>query len=351
MIASARPGRTAGLLALALGAALVLTGCAADSDAGAPDDTTAPDSTTTPTTAPETPEAFPVTVETVYGELTIDEKPERIIALTGAYLDTLVALDEEPVAFAGSPRANDDFLAGYPWFDGVVNMDNWDPSVSEYYAPVLEAIAAYEPDLILGDGDEWSISEEMYKEISLIAPTYTNPHGYDGWQGVLTDVGALTGKSEQAADVIAEVEAEIADARERLPGLQGASMVTADSREPGSFELGGGAFLLTELGLVPDDELVATENLSLENLDQLDSDVLVFMTFFADNIGDALGREKVEADPRFASLPAVANGTVLWTGAPLVNATADTGPRAISWWLEQIVPQLEESALNTAGQQ
>lgn len=288
---------------------------------------------------------YPVTVDTVYGEITVEDKPERIVAVVGPYIDILGALGEEPVAFVGAPRASGDLVEGYPWLSDLdLDLSGHDLDLlAEGYTPSLEAIAAHEPDLILAQGEEWAVDEEMYAQISEIAPTYTNPHEFGEWAETLRDVAALTGTSDIAPDIIAEVDAEFVSARDRLPGVQGATFVVADVRDQDVI-LGTDRFLFEELGLEPDTELAASESISLESIDEITSDVVEVMAWRSPDVqGD------LEADPRFAELPAVQNETVIFSDESLTTAV-EAGPASIRWWLEQVVPQLEESELNTTDQ-
>lgn len=325
--------RRVSALAAATAVALVLAGCSSDEATSEEPDSDAAVS-----------DAYPVTVETVYGEITLEEKPERIVAIGSAYVDLLLAIDEQPIAFVGDVRAGEDFIAGHPWFeDANLDTSGHDLSLfSEGYTPSLEAIAAYEPDLILGTAADWAIDETMYEQISLIAPTYT-PHDPQDWQLKLNDLGVLTGKTEEAAQVLTDVESEFADARDRLPGLQGATFVIADVVEQ-EVVLRTNRFFFEELGLQPDAELAAIERVSVERLDEITSDVVEVMAWRAPDV-----QESLESDPRFAELQAVQNGTLIWSDATMTTA-ADAGPASMSWWLEQVVPQLENSELNSEGQ-
>lgn len=286
---------------------------------------------------------FPVIVDTLYGEITVEVKPERIVAIGGSYTDQLVALGVQPIAFVGSPRAGDDFLTGYPWFEGTdLDLAAEDPSLlAEGYAPSLEAIAALEPDLIIGDGAEWAIDEAMFAEISLIAPTYTPHHELDAdWGTMLTDIAALTGTSEVAEGLLADFEAQIADARSRLESLAGATYVYGDIREQ-EIRLAVDVYMLEQIGLVPDTELAAQGAISLEQLDEVTSDVFYVMVWRGDTV-----QEDLEADPRYDSLPAAQNGAVIAADATITNAL-EPGPLAFAWWLEQVVGGLESSPLNS----
>lgn len=339
--------RRAGTLSVLLSTALILTACgesepndenpegdgAADAEQAAEDSESSQDGD------------FPVTVDTPYGEITVEEKPERIVAIVGPYADMLVALEEEPVAYVGASRIGDDFFEGYPWLDeDDLNPEGHDLDLlAEGYAPSLETIASYEPDLILGEAADWAIDEQMYEELSRVAPTYTNPHAFGEWDQTLSDLAELTGTVDQVPEVVETVETAFTEARERLPGLQGATFITADPRE-GEIGLGTDRFLYEELGLEPDTELAEQESVSEENLDELTADVVEFFAWRGPTV-----QEDLESDPRFEELPAVQNDTVIWADGIQVTAV-DAGPASIQWWLDEVVPQLEDSELNTEGQ-
>lgn len=328
----------AGLTA-ALALPLVLGACSEGDGAGADDSGAAAGGTSGGGTGGG---EFPVTVDTFYGEITVEAKPERVVAIGGSYLDQLVALGVQPIAFVGSPRAGEDFLTGYPWFQGVdLDLTAEEPALlAEGYSPSLEAIAALAPDLIIGDGAEWAIDEAMFAEISLIAPTYTPHHKLDAdWGTMLSDIAALTGTSEAAAGILADFDVQIEDARTRLENLSGATYVYGDIREQ-EIRLAVDVYMLEQLGLAPDVELAAQGAISLEQLDEVTSDVFFVMVWRGDTV-----QEDLEADPRYDSLPAAQNGAVIAADATLTNAL-EPGPLAFAWWLEQVVGQLESSPLN-----
>lgn len=323
-------------LAALLGSALFLSGCS----------TTDPDETAPAT--PNSDDAFPVTIDTAYGEITVDEKPERIVALNAELLDALVALDEEPTAFAGYVETEEELISQRPWLEGIYTSDLVPELVGEDYKAAVEAIASWEPDLIVGT--IWTIDESLYEQLSQIAPTYAgvDPDSNTDWDVTVRALASLTGKTDEAERVTAEVDAAFADARDRLPGLQGKTYNGGSYRDQ-NFILAGGKYW-EDLGLLPADGQPDSlggnsATVSLENLDQLTADVLVFWLY-----GDPDAQAEIESDPRFAELPAVENGTVVWSNNQQATAVSPAGPHSFLWWLEEVVPLLEQSALNQAGQ-
>lgn len=321
----------AGVAALSL----LLAGCSSTSDE---QDGTATD------TAGASSEAYPVTIDTEYGEITVDEKPERIIAVGANYVDILSSIDEQPIAFAAGTAQNEsEVLADYPWLEGIplptldTNLFTTDWNASP------ETIATWEPDLIIGE--KWNVDDSIYAQLSQIAPTYVSPGGYN-WETALTALGTATGKAAEAEQVIADMDAEIAAARERLSGLQGRSyQAGAYYGEDRGFVLASG-ILVDRLGLeAADDQPVSTEGgtvqVAPENTQLLDADVLFITPINAPR--------DFEENPLFRALPAVDNDTVVVNDQRRGGAIATSGPASWSWLLPQIVNDLEDSALNQAG--
>src|SRR5919202_3414388 len=88
--------------------------------------------------------AFPVTVETAFGDVEIPAEPQRVVALGWSDAETALALGVQPVgasdwlAFGGEGVG--------PWAQGRYDEA---PEVIATLEPSLEAVAALQPDLIL----------------------------------------------------------------------------------------------------------------------------------------------------------------------------------------------------------
>ncbi|TXL92328.1 iron-siderophore ABC transporter substrate-binding protein [Streptomyces sp. IB2014 016-6] len=107
------------------------------------------------------PGEFPRTVTHAMGETVLQARPERVIVLDVGEFDNVVSLGVAPVGYA--PTEGDEGIpeylkkgAGSPTSVGTINGLN------------LEAIAALEPDLILGSQLR---AADKYDELSKIAPT------------------------------------------------------------------------------------------------------------------------------------------------------------------------------------
>ncbi|MCX2933932.1 iron-siderophore ABC transporter substrate-binding protein [Mycobacterium sp. CVI_P3] len=130
------------------------------------------------------------------GETTVVADPQRIVVLAGDELDALCALGlQSRIVAAALP----DGATGQPSYLGTVIHDL--PGVGTRSSPDLAAIAAANPDLILGSQ---ALTPQSYQALSAIAPTvFTDAPGAQ-WQDNLRTTGAATGRAEAAGDLIGE---------------------------------------------------------------------------------------------------------------------------------------------------
>lgn len=329
------PKRFATLAVVLLGATLALTACgSSDSDDSSDGGS----------------EGYPVTVDTAYGEITLDEKPERVVALTATSVDILDSLGVEPTAYTVDAYENEqEVLERLPWLADLDTGEYSQKMVTAEFAAAPEAIAAHEPDLIIGA--QYLIDDQTYEQLSKIAPTYVPAVGDDRdpmWD-TLAEIGTLTGEVDAAEQVRSELEDEFAAAGDKLSGLQGKTYNYAQWVGTG-LQFHAENWTLGQLGLVPGDSEHDSSGkpiqLSLENIEQLDADVLTIM-------GSDEDREMLEADPRFAELPAAKNEAVVWVDTPGHYASmvgVYGGPASVrETALTQVLSQLEESGLNESG--
>ncbi|MDR2453456.1 MAG: ABC transporter substrate-binding protein, partial [Bifidobacteriaceae bacterium] len=225
----ARLARTARALCAVAAAALSLTAC---TSAAEPADQPATGSETTPGTSAQAA-AFPATLDTVMGEVVIEAQPQRVVTLGSHEHEYLYALGVAPVAVPVSWQGHDNGTG--PWADADrlaagAEPETFEPGSSAYDA---EAIAAFEPDLIVATYPNHEMTEEEYALLSGIAPVVTRPATDSAgqptveWGVTLADelaiLGAATGTSEKAAEIAAEVEAKFAAVREAHPEWAGKS--------------------------------------------------------------------------------------------------------------------------------
>jgi iron complex transport system substrate-binding protein len=206
--------------ALLLAAALVVGACGSDDDTGAAGDGEA---------TTESSEDFPVTIEHKFGETTVEDAPERIVAVGLTEQDALLALGIVPVGttewFGEHPGAI------WPWAqDELDALGGEAPTVvGDATAVNFEKVAAQQPDLILAIYA--GLTDADYDKLSAIAPTVAQPDDHvdygTPWQETTRLVGRAVGKADEADDLVAGVEAQIAAAAAAHPEFEGSSALMA----------------------------------------------------------------------------------------------------------------------------
>ncbi len=342
--------RTAGAVGMAALAALLLSACSSDS------------STTDPTPAPATESTadggsagvFPVTLDTVMGEVVIEAEPERVVTLGSHEHEYLYALGVAPVAVPESWQGYDNGTG--PWAEedrlaAGAEPETFAPGTTTYDA---ELIASFEPDLIVATYPNHTMTQEEYDLLSGIAPVVTRPAtGSDGSETVewgvtladeLTLLAEATGTTDKAQEIITEIDAAFAEVRDAHPEWEGMS-----SQVGGYYE--GQAFVyaasdtrnqfLANLGLDVS-SIEGTDaawlQISAEQLDVLnDLDSVVWQVATTPEV-----RAELEGLPLFDSLNSTQTGGNIWLDdSVLEGAFFANSPSSIHYAIDAFVPQLE----------
>lgn len=292
--------------------------------------------------------AFPVTITNRLGEVTIPERPARIVALGTNDVDTVLGLGLDLVGYAVNP-----FTGGLaPW------LSDHDPGEAvglEIAAEVpYEAIAALEPDVILAS--PFAQIDEAYALLSDIAPVVADTDGVltDTWQARTRKVGQALGMAEEAEVLVADAEAAIQAVAVDHPGLEGLSYTMSWLREPGLIAVMAAQDVTSELfgqvglQLTPTvlDLAASTAvgagtgaaSIGMEELETLEADVVLI----AFNTPEE--QAAFEADPLLQAVPAVAEGRYLGITLPVVGGFRAPTVLAMSWLFEQIEPALAAAA-------
>jgi iron complex transport system substrate-binding protein len=299
---------------------------------------------------------FPVTIAHKFGEITLTEAPQRIVAIGYTEQDYLFALGVTPLAVRSWYA--DESIAYLPWAEDAAAGATPEILVMPFGALNYEAILALGPDLI--SAVTAGITQEEYDLLSQIAPTLAQSGDYIDfgmpWGEITRMIGAAVGKSAEAEAKIAEVEALFAAAREANPAFAGRTIAVAynygEARTYGYYtsQDGRGRFF-TDLGFVIPDELVEIAgdlfyaDLSAERIDLLDQDVLIFLGLqFADG-----GRTAIEADPLITQLDAAREGRVVYIPAEYDDALQYSSVLSLEFALEGIVPELAAAVGETGA--
>ncbi len=168
-------------------AALALLAAACGSSTSTTEAPATTAATTSTTTAIAEVSAFPVTVETGNGSVTIEARPERIVSLSPTSTEVLFAIG------AGNQVVAVDNQSNYPAEAPVTDLTGFDPN--------LEAIAGYGADLVVlmyDPGEVQAGLEALGIPVILHPAAWTLEDAY----AQIEQVGQATGHSEDALDLV-----------------------------------------------------------------------------------------------------------------------------------------------------
>lgn len=298
------------LAALAVGTALVLTGCAGTSAAPG-----AQEGSSTSATG-----SFPVTIDHAFGETTIEAEPQRVVTVSWGNQEAALALGVVPVAMPKVTWGDEDGDGMLPWVkDKLDELGAQTPTLmDETNGFDYEAIADAKPDVILGAYS--GMTQEQYDTLSKIAPVVAFPEiawGTTWQQMTLTDAKAL-GREDQAQQLVSDLEKHVTDESATYPALAGKKALftyidPTDLSTVGYYSTKDPrATYLDELGLVPSSAVEASSATgdtfwfteSTEKIENF-SDVQVLTGY-----GTDATLAQLQADPLWSRIPAIANGAV-----------------------------------------
>ena len=341
--------RVGAVVAAALMSALVLSGCSSTANT---------DATSGAGSSTATEGAFPVTIDSALGSVTIDEAPTRVATWGWSTQDAVLALGVVPVAMPLNVYGgNDDGVL--PWdAERIEALGGETPQLfsgADTGEVPFEEFVEAKPDIILAPYS--GLTQEDYDTLSKIAPVVAYPDTAWSlpWQDQLTIVGQALGKTAEADALLADVDTQISDLAAANAVIADKSFVYVSALEADKLNIFRATDprvdLLTQLGMVVSPNVADLDadpsagsyfyQLSYENLGQIDADLIVG---YFDNQASV---DTFLADPLVAAMPAIQEGRF----APVVGESfvmASSAPTVLSipWMLDQYVPQLAAAAEN-----
>jgi cobalamin transport system substrate-binding protein len=149
---------------------------------------------TTNAATPTSTDSFPLTLTTPKGPVTLAHLPKRIVSLSATGTEDLFAVG------AGKQVVAVDSYSTYPPEAPHTSLSAFTPNI--------EAIAGYQPDLVLAADDTGNIFEQMAK---LQVPVLTEPPAADlnGVYAEIKQIAQATGHSAQAASVVSGIQQQV----------------------------------------------------------------------------------------------------------------------------------------------
>lgn len=317
-----RRGVAFAAVALALGGLLTACGTTDDEPAGG-------------AAAPAPAAAFPVTIEHKFGSTAIASEPKRVLTVGWNDQDYALALGVVPV----STREWFTEYPTYPWVTTALGGQKLPTFSAEIN---FEAIIQQRPDVILAIYE--TINKQTYDRLTQIAPTIIQSKDYPDeqtpWDVQTLTTGKALGRSAQAQELVAKVTAKIDEAKKAHPEFAGKVLVVDFGPDKGTHWLLAAKdprrALFDALGFAAQTD---QDEISEERADLLDRDVLFV---------NGATKQAMLASPVFAKLAVVKTDRALYTTfeTALSGALAYSGPNALLYALDILVPQLAAAADN-----
>lgn len=295
--------------------------------------------------------SFPVTIAHAFGETTIESSPKRVVAWGWGAADAAIALGVIPVGIPAQLYGGDE-NGLLPWIGEAIEAAGAEvPTLlSEVDGiPPYEAIVALEPDLILSPYS--GMTQEQYQILAKIAPVVAYPEEAwsTPWQEVITISGKALGREAAANDLIASIDAKIAEKAAEHPEFAGKSIAqiwdvsgtvyvyrAADARVQFVEDLGFKTAPSVEK--LASDESPFYFTLSTERLDELESDVVLVYATTDDELKTFLGSSYSKL------MPQIANGNyATLTGATIIASVSPPTALSLTWGLDQFVDALAKA--------
>jgi iron complex transport system substrate-binding protein len=331
---------------------LALVGCSGQQSSSEPASTD--ESKTETADSEDATSEYPIVINHALGETVIEKKPERVVTISWANHDVVLALDVVPVGFSAANYGVQDDSGMLPWTaEKLKELGEETPNIFQDTDGLdFEAIADANPDVILAAYS--GMTQEEYDTLSQIAPVvaYETSPWVTSWRDQIKYNSMGMGMEEEGKQLIADTEKLIQDKANEHPEIKGkkAAFAMISATDLSKFYIytpadPRGEFL-TELGMEYPESITSQITdpnsfyieLSAENADTL-NDVEVLISY-----GDENTLKSLQADPILGKIPAVQRGSVVIIGdnTPLA-AAGNPNPLAIDYSIDEYLNLLSEA--------
>jgi cobalamin transport system substrate-binding protein len=263
------------------------------------------------------PSAFPVTIVTSQGKVTVAKKPRRIVSISPTATEDLFAIG------AGSQVVAVDNQSDYPKSAPKTSLSGFTPNV--------EAIASYRPDLVVAEYDPKGLSEALHK-LGITVVIQGTAASFKGAYQQIRQLGLVTGREPAAKRVISRMKARIAatvrSARPKASSLSVYHEITPDLYSASSKSFVGKvyeAFGLRNIADAADNAGTGYPQLSAEYVVAQSPDLIVL----ADSVCCGQTPATVAARPGWDHVKAVRTGSIVRIDDSIASRW---GPRLVNFF-------------------
>ena len=260
--------------------------------------------------------AYPVTIHAANGDIVVKSRPTRIISLSPTGTEDLFAVGAGPQVVAVD---ND---SDYP--------KNAPHSTLSGYTPNIEAIAGYNPDLVVVSNDIDGVVEELQKlgVTVLLEPAADNlAQAYDE----IRQLGEATGHVQQSTAVVGGMEATLTKILRSVP-KSNRHLTVYDELDPTYYSATSSTFIGRIFKLFGFRNIADAADTTHSGYPQLSAEYIVSsnpdIVVLADTVCCSQSAATVKARPGWSSISAVKNGRVVAVDDDIASRW---GPRIVDF--------------------
>jgi iron complex transport system substrate-binding protein len=315
--------KTRTLVAALVGLSLVAAACGSDETA-----TTEP--ATTEPTATEPTATEPTATELVTTD-EVSAAPERVVSLSPTHTEMMFAIG------AGDLLVAVDDFSNYP--PEALEL----PNELSGFEPNIEAIAAFEPDLVLIGGDFTGLGDQL-AELDIASWDGPAAVTVSDTYAQIEQLGAATGNVAEAAELVSSMQMRIEEIVAAAPATE-SPLTYYHELDPSYFSADSSTFIGALYGLLGLVNIADADESESFGFPQLNAEVIIDsnpdLIFLADTKCCAMDAETVGARPGWDAIAAVQNGNVIEMDDDIASRW---GPRIVDY-LEAVAAAVEQASV------
>jgi iron complex transport system substrate-binding protein len=256
--------------------------------------------------------------------------PSRIVSLSPTHTEILFAIG------AGDQVVAVDDQSNFPPEAEAVRTD------LSGFEPNVEAIAGYEPDLVVTSGNDQLTSQ--LEELGITVWVGEAATTFDDTYAQIEQLGAITGHVGEAAELVAQMQTDIAAITESMPTSE-APLAVYHELDPSGFSANSSTFIghvYSQLGL----QNIADQAEGDTGYPQLNAETIIAanpdLIFLADP-GESV--ETVSARDGWADVTAVTDGNVFVMNPDIASRW---GPRVVEY-MQQVADAVQQALVPAGG--